>query len=125
MKLFGKNGRSFGYYKAESVRQTKILGMQHPLKFRDVPHADHVNADAVHALVNFHEGKYRIPEKFGVFTHQVLAADAVGDEDFLQHISETLKVPVSKTNCSNRVQDVRMVLHDKLCLKCSAPPTNI
>ena len=68
--------------------------------------------------------EYIIPEKVEVIAHQVIAADVVGDDDLLQHISETLKVPVSRINPSNQVHYVRMAIRGKLCLQSIEIPSS-
>ena len=120
VKLFGTDGRFFGCFIAESLQEIEALGMQYPAERRVVSDADHVNIDTVRALVDFHEDKYTIPEKYGALAHEVLAANVLGYDSFM-YISQTLKVPVSQINSANRMCDVKMALQDKLRLKAVVP----
>jgi hypothetical protein len=78
--------------------------MQHPEQCRVVPDVDFVRSDTIQALVDFHEGRYTLPDKFGTLAHQVLVADGLGDDSFLNHISEMLMVPVGRINSLNRTK---------------------
>ena len=69
--------------------------MQYPGKSRVV---------TVIALVDFHEGKYTLPETATVLKHQVLAADNLGDDSFLKYICLKLNVPFGRVNGSNKVK---------------------
>lgn len=69
------------------------------------------------ALVEFHEGRYTIPDHYVTLAHQVLAADNLGENIFLDYICNTLKVPKGRINSSNRYLDVKMALRDKMTLK--------
>ena len=82
-----------------------------------VPDVDHVSKETIHALVDFHEGKYTILETYSVLAHQVLAADNLGNEVFLDYICHELNVPRGRINSSNRTQDVKMALRDRMKLK--------
>ena len=76
-----------------------------------------MSKETIHALVDFHEGKYTIPESYSALAHQVLAADNLGDEVFLDYICHELNVPLGRINSSNRTQDVKMALRDRMKLK--------
>lgn len=95
--------------------------MQFPSTKRQVPEADYVNRNTLQALVDFHEDNYSIPERFGILAHHVLAADALGDDKFLEYISQTFKVPISCIDTSNRTHNVQMALRDKMRLKQIVP----
>ena len=108
-----------------SLREIKAFGMQHPTENRVVPRVDYVNTDTIRALVDFHEGKCNIPaEQYGALARQVLAADGLGDDVFVvfvQHIRNSLKEQITLINCSNKMQNVKMVLWDKMHLKDVVP----
>ena len=38
----------------------------------------------IRALVDFHEGKHTLPERFGKLAHHVLLADSLGDDNCVQ-----------------------------------------
>ena len=65
-----------------SVRAIPAIGMQYPGESRMVLEADHVNKDTVIALVDFHEGKYTLPETVTVLMHQLLTANNLADDSF-------------------------------------------
>ena len=125
VKLYGTKGEYFGSYRAESLRHITALGMQYPSTKTQVPEADYVNLDTINALVDFHEGNYRIPECFGTLAHHVMAADALGDDMFLQFVSWTFEIPISRINTSNKSQNIRMALRDRMRLKQIVPQLEI
>ena len=90
--------------------------MQYPAERVEVPRVDHVSKEIIQSLVDFHEYKYVWPERFSVIAHQVLAADNLGDDSFVEFISYELKVPVGRIDSSNTTQDVKMAIRDRLKL---------
>ena len=48
-------------------------------------------------------------------------ADILGDEIFIQHISETFVIPAARLRYSSRLHDVKMILRDKMKLKNIVP----
>ena len=75
---------------AHSLRMIKALALQHPATSMSVPDVDHVNSDTVNAFVDFHEGNYCFPERFGTLTHQVMPANILGDDTFIMFVAERL-----------------------------------
>ena len=116
--MFGSKGNYFGMFSAHSLRMIKALALQHPATSMSVPDVDHVNSDTVNALVDFHEGNYCFPERFGTLAHQVMAADILGDDTFVMFVAERLKVPSTRLNSSHRF---RMIIRDRMRLKRYCP----
>ena len=72
--------------------------MQHP---REVDFSCREN---IRAIMDFHEGKHTLPERFGKLAHHVLLADSLGDDNFVQEIAMILKL------LSNRQKDDKLRL---------------
>ena len=99
--------------------------MQYPSTRRVVPKVDYCCRETIQALVEFNEGRYSLPERFGQLAHQVLLADALGDDNFVEETAKMLKVPVDKIISSNRPYDVRMAIRDKLRLSETVPQLEV
>ena len=69
------------------------------------------------ALVDFHEG---MADSASVLMHQVLAADNLGDDLFLNYICRKLDVPFGRINGSNTSYEVKMALRDSF-MHCYTP----
>ena len=63
--------------------------------------------------MDFHKGTYNWPEVFTIMAHQVLAADILGDDRFVEHVCYKLKLPTGRINSSNWTQDVKIAIRDK------------
>jgi len=121
VRVYGSKGTFFGSFSAHSLRMVKALSLQEPAITRTEPEVEHVNSDTVNALVDFHEGNYCLPGTFGTLAHQVMAADILGDDSFVQFIAATLKVPSTCLDTSHTSQEVRMVVRDRLRLRDIVP----
>ena len=115
MKLLGSGGSCYGVFSSDSMRHIHALGMQYPARIREVPEIDHVNSATVKALLEFQEGRHILPT-YGELTHQVLCADALGDDLFIQYISRKFKITPGRINGSNKTAHIRMALRDRMKL---------
>lgn len=110
--MFGSNGSLYGVFSATSLKFIKALELQEPAISRTVPQVDQVNSDTMTALVDFHEGNYHFPDRFGTLTHHVVAADILGDDTFIEFVAEWLKIPCTHLHGSHSSQELRKIIRD-------------
>ena len=115
--VLGKKGDYYGLFSAATLHQIKALALQEPATSRVVPNVNYIYCDTVNALVDFHEGKYNFPDKYGVLAHQVMAADLLGDDTFIAFVAESLKVPHTRLDISHNSHTIRKTVRDRLRLK--------
>ena len=66
--------------------------------------------------VDFHEFKYLWPDSIPVLTRQLITADILGDDSFIAFIASELKVPVGRLVSSNKAQNIKQVIRNRLKL---------
>ena len=59
--------------------------------------------------------------RYEELAHQVLAADNLGDDEFIFFISNTFKIHCAKFNSSNKLHHVKMALRDRMRVKIVVP----
>ncbi len=111
MKVSGRNGACHGQFSVVALRSIKALALQEPATERFVPDLYYINS----------EGTYHFPERFGALTHQILAADALGDDGFIEFVADNLKVSSSRLNLSHSTQAIRRTVRDRMRLKEAVP----
>ena len=119
--MLGSTGTFFGLFRASSLSMIKSLDLQSPKTTRTLPDLAHINPETVNALVDFHEGVYAIPDKFGTLAHQVMAADILGDDVFLQFIGSHFRVPVTRIDMSHTSHEIRNTVRDRMKLEVVVP----
>lgn len=103
----GKKGDYYGLFSAATLHEIKALALQEPATSRVIPNVNYIYCDTVNALVDFHEGKYNFPDKYGVLSHQVMAADLLGDYTFIAFVAESLKAPHTRLDISHNSHAIR------------------
>ena len=106
----------FGTVEAVFIKDIMALDIQYPSKEVVVPEEPHVNKETVLALVDFHKCKYKWPASYTTIAHQLMAANFLGDDSFMEYIAATLKVPVARLESSNTFQAIKMAVRDRLKL---------
>ena len=123
--MFGRKGDLYGEFCAASLKMIKALALQGPASGSGVvvPDVDHVYPNTFKALVDFHEGNYLFPspEQYGILAQQVMAADILGDDSFIQFIATHLQVPTTCLDVSHTTQEVRMTVRDRLRIRSIVP----
>ena len=123
--MFGRKGDLYGEFCAASLKMIKALALQGPASGSGVvvPDVDHVYPNTFKALVDFHEGNYLFPspEQYGILAQQVMAADILGDDSFIQFIAAHLQVPTTCLDVSHTTQEVRMTVRDRLHIRSIVP----
>ena len=67
---------------------------------------------ALQPLVDFHEFNYEWP-KFSALAHELMAADYLGDDSFIEYVAVELKIPVGRLDSSNPMQKLKMTIRDR------------
>ena len=81
------------------------------------------------AIINFNRKVYKLPEDFLPLVSQLITADTLGADHFVEYISQNLCVPASRLNTSNEYSAIKKLVRDRYRLSMKVtlefPPAQI
>lgn len=98
---------------AKELLRIEALAMQLPGDKVEVPDAAEVTMSSLGAILHFERGDYNLPRSFVALVDQLMTADILGADMFVQHVSQLLCVHVNLLNLSNDPDSLLKITRDR------------